>query len=215
MISLLVFSNGIFSAGLWRILENPWQRLDVNSTNPAYGIVVLSGGRKIPFGNTKVIEWEDPDRFLAGVELYKSGKANKLIFTGGVNPYSSDLPPEGDIYLKEAIAIGIPKNDLLTTSPVFNTVQEAKAIRKLLDKIPLKQKRIILVTSAYHMKRAKKLFETEGIHVQPFPVDFKGQKSLKLILNNPLSWFPSAEGLQRTSVAFREMIGQIVYKAWK
>ena len=103
MISLLVFSNGIFSAGLWRILENPWQRLDVNSTNPAYGIVVLSGGRKIPLGNTKVIEWEDPDRFLAGVELYKSGKANKLIFTGGQNPVKSSLPTIGEKYIEQAL----------------------------------------------------------------------------------------------------------------
>jgi len=177
---------------------------------------VLSSGRKMPLGNTNVIEWEDPDRFIAGIELYKSGKAEKLIFTGGLNPFSKDLPPEGDIYVKEAISIGIPYKDLLTTYPVFNTSQEAKAIKKLLNQeIPLKPKRIILVTSAFHMKRAKAIFEKEGIYVQPFPVDFKSSKNFNLIFLNPLSWLPSANSLQITSAAFREMIGQIFYGVWK
>ena len=212
--SLFVFSSGILSAGLWRFLEYPWKRLDINNINSAYGIVVLSGGgRTIPLGQTKVIEWEDPDRFLAGVDLYKSGKGNKLIFTGGTNPYSSGLLLEGDIYLKEAILQGIPIKDLLTTPPVFNTFQEAKAIKKLLIKeSSLKPKNIILVTSAFHMKRAKTIFEKEGIIVYPFPVDFKSSKSFELMFSNPTFWIPSAENLNKTSLAIREIIGRIIYR---
>ena len=55
-------------------------------------------------------------------------KSAKLIFTGGLDPLNSTLPPEGDIYIKEAISMGIPKKDLFTTHPVFNTLGEAKAI---------------------------------------------------------------------------------------
>ena len=77
--------------------------------------------------------------------------------------------------------MGIPKEDLYTTNPIHNTLQEAKAVKKLLnDEIPFIQKKIILVTSAYHMKRAKKVFESEGISVQPYPVDFKSNKSFFL-----------------------------------
>ena len=65
------------------------------------------------------------------------------------------------------------------------------------------------------MKRAKAIFEKEGIYVQPFPVDFKSSKNFNLIFLNPLSWLPSANSLQRTSAAFREMIGQIFYGVWK
>ena len=176
---------------------------------------MLSSGRKMPLGNTNVIEWEDPDRFIAGIELYKSGKAEKLIFTGGLNPFSKDLPPEGDIYVKEAISIGIPYKDLLTTYPVFNTSQEAKAIKKLLNQeIPLKPKRIILVTSAFHMKRAKKLFEREGLFVQPYPVDFKISKSFFKSLYNPTAWIPSASNLNESSKAIREIIGRIIYRSF-
>ena len=152
---LFIFSNGIVSGLLWKFLEYPWKRLNPYEMNFADGIVVLSIGRKSPPGNKETIEWNDPDRFLAGLELYKAKRSNKIIFTGGVNPYNKELPPEGDIYRKEAISIGVPNDHILTTKYVFNTFQEAKAIKKLLN---FKSNKIILVTSAYHMKRAIKNF---------------------------------------------------------
>ena len=95
-----------------RFLEYPWKRLDYSVVNSSDGIVVLSSGRHIPPGNSKIIEWGDPDRFLAGIALYKANKSNRLIFTGGINPFYPGLPPEGSIYIKEAISMGIPKKDL-------------------------------------------------------------------------------------------------------
>ncbi len=216
LIFLFVFSNGVFADILWRLLEYPWKRLDYSLVTPSDGIVVLSGGRHLPTGNAKIIEWHDPDRFLAGIDLYKANKSNRLIFTGGIDPLTSDLPPEGEIYIEEAISMGLPKKDLYTTYPVKNTLQEARAIKKLLNnEMPLIKKRIILVTSAFHMKRAKKVFENEGLNVQPYPVDFKSNKSFFLSLRNPLKWMPSSSHLNKSSYAIREIFGRIIYKAWK
>ena len=215
-IFLLIFSNGLFSDILWRLLEHPWKRLDYSLVAPSDGIVVLSSGRHLPPGNTKIIEWNDPDRFLAGINLYKANKSNRLIFTGGINPLTSGLSPEGDIYIQEAISMGLPKEDLFTTVPVNNTLQEAKAIKKLINyDSPLIQKRIILVTSAFHMKRAKKVFEREGIIVQPYPVDFKSNKSFSASLRNPLNWLPSSSSLNQSSSAIREIIGRFIYGSWR
>mgnify|MGYP001237292184 CR=1 FL=1 len=216
LLFLLIFSTGIFSEILWIFLESPWKRLDYSSINSSQGIVVLSnGGRHIPKGKTKIIEWSDPDRFISGINLYKKKKANKLIFTGGVNPFSYNLPPEGQILLEEAILMGIPEKDLFTTEPVFNTFQEAKAVNKLLNQEKtLTKKEIILVTSAFHMKRAKKLFEREGIIVQPYPVDFKRSKSFFKSLSNPISWIPSAYNLKESSSAIREIIGRTIYRTF-
>ena len=201
---------------MWRLLEYPWERLDYSLVAPSNGIVVLSGGRHLPPGKSKIVEWDDPDRFLAGVDLYKANKSNMLIFTGGVNPLTSDLPPEGEIYIKEAISMGIPKENLFTTYPVNNTLQEARAIKKLLNnEVPLIQKKVILVTSAFHMRRAKKVFESEGISVQPYPVDFRSNKSFFSSLRNPLKWMPRSSHLSQSSYAFREIIGRIIYGAWK
>ena len=215
-IFLVVFSNGLFSDFLWRLIEYPWKRLDYSLVDYSDGIVVLSSGRHLPPGNTKIIEWSDPDRFFSGIELYKANKSNRLIFTGGINPYNLNLPLEGDIYIREAMLMGIPKEDLFTTYAVTNTLQEAKAIKKLLNnEIPSSKKKIILVTSAFHMKRAKKVFEREGISVYPYPVDFKSNKSFSSTLRNPLKWVPSASHFNQSSNAIREIIGIIIYRAWK
>ena len=216
IIFLIVFSNGVFSNALWRLLEYPWKRLDYSLVDSSDGIVVLSGGGiKLPPINKKIIEWNDPDRFFAGIDLYKANKSNRLIFTGGINPLISGLPPEGDIYIKEAISRGIPKKDLFTTYPVSNTLQEAKAIKKLLnDEMPATQKKVILVTSAFHMNRAKRVFEREGISVLPYPVDFRSNKSFSTTLRNPLMWIPNSSSLNTSTNAIREIIGRIIYRSW-
>ena len=216
IIFLIVFSNGVFSNALWRLLEHPWKRLDYSLVDSSDGIVVLSGGGiKLPTINKKIIEWNDPDRFFAGIDLYKANKSNRLIFTGGINPLISGLPPEGDIYIKEALSMGIPKKDLFTTYPVSNTLQEAKAIKKLLnDEIPATQKKVILVTSAFHMNRAKRIFEREGISVLPYPVDFRSNKIFPHSLRNPLMWIPNSSSLGRSTSAIREIFGRIIYRSW-
>ena len=209
---LLFCSLEIVANSLWIYLESPWERINLNKINARSSIVVLSSSRFLPPGNTKVIEWHDPDRFFAGINLMKSGKAENLIFTGGFNPYKKGLPLEGNIYKKEAIQMGIPSNKILVTSPVKNTEEEAKAVKILLKKINLNNEKIILVTSAFHMKRAIKVFHNEGFDITPFPVDFKSNKKLlKEQIQNPLFWIPRVNFLNRTSSAIREIMGRIVY----
>ena len=214
---IIIFSNNIVADSLWRLIEYPYQRLDYSLAKSGDAIVVLSYGRHMPTGDSKIIEWYDPDRFLSGVELYKAGKSNKLIFTGGSNPYTPNRPAEGDIYVKEANSIlGLPSSDLYTTYPVFNTAEEARAVRKLMDDlIPKKRKTIILVTSAFHMDRSKKIFEREGFIVNPYPVDFNSKtKNIKSSLSIPTYWFPNSWSLARSTSALREIIGRIYYRTW-
>ena len=75
LIFLLTFSTSFISNRLWRILEYPWERLDYSLIDSADGIVVLSSGRHLPPGNSKIIEWSDADRFFAGLNLLKANKS--------------------------------------------------------------------------------------------------------------------------------------------
>lgn len=215
-LTLLIFSSSIISSSLWKFLEHPYKRLDLNAIKNVYGIVVLSGGGfHLPPGNSNIFEWNDPDRFNAGVDLYKSGKAKKLIFTGGSSPLIANTYLEGDLYTEQAILMGIPEKDILSTDRVFNTFQEAKAIKNILSMKKENYREIILVTSAYHMKRAKKIFEREGFIVSPYPVDFFSSKNFISIFSNPINWIPNARSFSRSSSAIREFIGQISYRVWK
>ena len=208
---LWVFSLGLVSQGLWRWLEAPWQRRAATAAARADAIVVLSGGRHPAPGAARVSEWHDPDRFLAGLDLYRAGKSPRLLFTGGASPFRPGQPPEGQRYLQEARQLGIPAAAMASTPPVVNTAEEAAAIRQLLPA----RARILLVTSAFHMRRAQRLFERQGLKVLPFPVDFQARgRWAGPLWRDPSQWLPSARALDDSSRALRELLGRLVYRSW-
>ena len=211
VVLLWLCSLGLVSQALWRWLEAPWQRQPAAAAPSADAIVVLSGGRHPAPGAARVSEWEDPDRFLAGLDLYRAAKAPRLLFTGGASPFRPGQPPEGQRYLREAQQLGIPAAAMASTPPVLNTAEEAVAIARLLPGRP----RILLVTSAFHMRRAQRLFERQGLLVQPFPVDFQARgRWAGALWRDPSQWLPSARALDDSSRALRELLGRLVYRTW-
>ena len=210
LLLLWVFSLGLVSQGLWRWLEAPWQRRAATAAPRADAIVVLSGGRHPAPGAARVSEWEDPDRFLAGLDLYCAGKASRLLFTGGASPFRPGQSLEGQRYLQEARQLGIPAAAMASTPPVVNTAEEAAAIRQLLPA----SARVLLVTSAFNMRRAQRLFERQGLKVLPFPVDFQARgRWAGPLWRDPSQWLPSARALDDTSRALRELLGRLVYRS--
>ena len=209
---LWFFSLGLVSNWIWRLLEYPWQRRSPQHVQQADAIVVLSGARHPVPGPTRITEWQDPDRFIAGLNLFHAGKAPLLLFTGGSSPFSPGQLPEGQLYLEEAASLGVPVSAMASTLPVVNTAEEARAIRRLL---PASQSRVLLVTSAFHMRRSQRLFEREGLQVLPFPVDFKTHgRWAGPLWRNPTQWLPSATALDNSSRALRELLGRLIYRAW-
>ena len=99
---------------------------------------------------------------------------------------------------------------------MVNTAEEAFAIRRLLERSQNKaasSPRILLVTSAFHMQRARRLFERQGLVVEPFPVDFQARGAWAgPQWQDPTQWFPSAGALSASSRALRELLGRLVYQ---
>ena len=154
-------------------------------------------------GDSTYIEWGDPDRFFGGIALFKAGKAQKLIFTGGKMPWDKAKKTEGEVLKEYAISNGIPSEKIFVTKDVENTAVEAVAVKELISP----SKRIILVTSAYHMYRAKRLFEKQGFIVIPYKMDFKAARN-KL---NLMNFLPNAGNLALTETGIRELIGSLFY----
>ena len=107
--------------------------------------------------------------------------------------------------LKEyEISNGIPSEKIFVTKDVENTADEAVAVKELISP----SKRIILVTSAYHMYRAKKLFEKQGFRVVPYKVYYKtGRNKITTIIN----FLPRAGKLELSEDVNRKIIGQLFY----
>ena len=184
-------------------------RIPATQAANADAIVVLSTGRAMAPGPASVSEWDDPDRFFGGVELFKAGKAPLLIFTGGWFPDAPSAPLEGDILAAHAKAMGVPPDRILTTGRVVNTLEESRAVAALVKDREPKVSTILLVTSAFHISRSKLLFERAGFRVVPYPVDFGASRANRL---SPLDFVPTAAALLRTQAAIRELYGQIVYR---
>jgi len=200
-----IVSTPIFSNLIMRKVEGEYYYRSINEIEQADAIVILSGMMRInEFEDDYIVEWGDIDRFFKGIRLYDLNKSNLLVFTGGNNPYNKTKISEGKVLEKFAIKFGVKKEDIVITKDVLNTSDEARAVHDLIGQ----NKTIILVTSAFHMKRAKSLFERQGINVIPYKVDYKTPPSLDF---NFIDFLPSSEGLRITEIAFREIIGRLYY----
>ena len=202
---LYILSTPIFSNNFFKLVEGSEYRKPISAIDSADAIVVLSGMLGInEMGDSTYIEWGDPDRFFGGIALFKAGKAQKLVFTGGKMPWNKAKKTEGEVLKEYAISNGIPTKKLFLTKDVENTADEAVAVKELISP----SKRIILVTSAYHMYRAEKLFKKQGFIVIPYKVDYKSERNKEITV---LDFFPSAENLKITETGIREIIGRLFY----
>ena len=202
---LYILSVPIFSNNFFKLVEGSDYRKPINAIDSADAIVVLSGMLGInEEGDSSYIEWGDPDRFFGGVALFKAGKAQKLVFTSGKMPWDKAKKTEGEVLKEYAISNGMPSEKILVTKDVENTADEAVAVKELISP----SKKIILVTSAFHMYRAMKLFEKQGFEVTPYKVDYKTSKDSNLTI---MDFMPSAGNLEITETGMREIIGRLFY----
>ena len=205
LLILFFCSLPIVSNKLIFFLEKDYNPKDLSTLNEANAIVVLSGMVKtIKTKNGFYYEFSGAvDRILAGIELFKNNKAPLLILTRGKVPWQIGLP-EGEYLKNFSIKHGVPQENILLTENVQNTDQEAKSVIKILKS---NNTEVILVTSAFHMPRAQKVFEAANMKVIPYAVDFK-RSTNKITL---MDFIPRSESLDNTSMFVREMIGRIYY----
>ena len=201
---LIVSTNPLVGNYLMKRLEHPYHPIPISSIKENDAIVVLSGMvHKVGNNKHSTYEFNDPDRFFAGIDLIKQSKSDKLIFTAGQLPWTVNGLPEGYILKENAISLGVP-GVILVTEKVKNTYEESVAVTKIISN----SSSIILVTSAFHMDRSKYLFEKQGFKVTPYPVDFKTYIQKRTIM----SFLPKLEALNQTSLFIRENIGRLYYK---
>ena len=205
LLILLVCSFPLTARSIWVGLESEYQYQPPTTLPKADAVLVLSGmlgGFETQDGY--VTEWGDPDRFLVGLQLVKLGKADRLIFTRGQMPWS-ESPPEGEMLKQKALEMGVSPDQILLTSIASNTAEESLAVKELMAEHGLTK--IILVTSSFHLPRAKLLFDKAGVDTYPYPTDFKAA-------SRDVTWLhfiPSADAFRNTSSGIREYIGRFYY----
>jgi len=202
---LYTISTPIFSNNFFKLVEGSEYRKPISNIDSADAIVVLSGMLEInEIGDSTYVEWGDPDRFFGGIALFKAGKAQKIVFTGGKMPWDNVKKTEGEVLKEFAISNGTPSDKILVTKDVKNTADEAVAVKDLLKS----SDKIILVTSAFHMYRAKRLFEKQGFKVISYKVDYRVSRNSKLTI---MDFMPTINFLEKTEIGLRELLGRLFY----
>jgi uncharacterized SAM-binding protein YcdF (DUF218 family) len=103
---------------------------------------------------------------------------------------------------------GVPREAILLEEKARTTSENAAESARLLRARGVK--RVLLVTSSIHMRRALASFRAEGLEAIPSACDAlaAGPPS-----TGPLAWLPAPEALARTHRALKELLGLLYYRA--
>jgi uncharacterized SAM-binding protein YcdF (DUF218 family) len=105
------------------------------------------------------------ERINHAVDLYRQGKVQKIIFTGGQG--NSNEPTEAAAARTYAQANGIPIRDILIEQKSHTTFENILNAKQLADANNLKT--VLLVSDPMHMKRAMTMAHDVGLIAFPSP----------------------------------------------
>ena len=169
-------------------------------------IVVLGGGIELPISPRVESEFNDAgDRLYYATQLYKAGKAQKVLLSGGNVVRQPSVKPNAFYSSALLEEWGVPANAIIIEGKSRNTHENAAETRALLK---ISEPRILLVTSAYHMRRAVALFKKQGLTVFPAPTDIQ---ATEIQMYGLLRWLPRYEALTKSTLALKEYLGYLVH----
>jgi uncharacterized SAM-binding protein YcdF (DUF218 family) len=159
-------------------------------------IVILGGGAY----NTGILKEDSTKRLLTGFVLHKQTNL-PIILSGGA---SIGALPEAEVMKGLLLTLGVDKGKIYTEVNSKDTEENAQEVKKLCER--LRCKRIVLVSSAYHMRRAVLSFQKAGVEVVPYPTDFKRDMRYNLY-----SLLPKMSVFADSYKALREYLGLVWY----
>jgi uncharacterized SAM-binding protein YcdF (DUF218 family) len=199
----------------------------VESFPDADVIVLLGGSMGIETNMSSYAEMAtSADRVWQTARLFKAGKAAKIIATG-------DYAKDTTLQLLKEFGVG---EEAVSFLDARTTEEETKGIRELfsrvervegeegsrvehverVDRVEEGGVKVLLVTSAWHMKRARLMFNkyAPGIGVVCAPADFENTFTVE---KTPLfkMLLPDPNVFTLNSVAFHEWVGFVGYKVFR
>lgn len=187
-------------------LKSLWYVNDMYDENVVYDVAILLGGVIEPvepnlIGNTDYdFSLSSIDkRLVTATGFVKSGHAKLLLFG---NWPEGDYD-EGPLIRQFAEFQGLKEDEMETYGDVRRTVDEANAVKIFLEEN--KYKKVILITSPIHMRRALAIFNKVGI----FPDSYSG-----ITHSYKVSWkdfIPTGGGAKHVNGFFYELFGYVGY----
>ena len=208
VVFLSVIGSESFSPWLMASLERPYVRPKQQEL-PEGDVVVMLGGSHRPSQNDLFgFEMSDAsDRALTALELMRQKKGKALVLGG-----STLGNREQELYMGSLLQTWI-KAWGLTDRPVYflqranDTRAEALRVKELARQHGWR--RIVLVTSAYHLRRSEAVFKSAGLNVLPVGCDFQavGVRDVE----RAWSPFPRLDYIRQLHLYMHEQVGWLMY----
>jgi uncharacterized SAM-binding protein YcdF (DUF218 family) len=171
-----------------------------------HGMIVLGGSIASPRIRSTALPSLacSGERVVEPVHLMNRHPHLKMLFTGGDARLINEPSPEADHARALFAGLGVDLSRVSFESASRNTFENATLSRAVPGVDP--NQKWLLVTSAWHMTRAKATFERAGWNVTPYAVDFYTQSDVSL------NEFSFEDSLDAWRIASREKVGLLVYR---
>jgi uncharacterized SAM-binding protein YcdF (DUF218 family) len=142
------------------------------------------------------------------LELARLGKAPVLVLGGAFVKLDGVERDEAELVRRFITERRLVPGEVIALPRCTDTRHEAQRVRQLVQERGWS--RVLLVTSANHMRRAVATFRTAGVEVTPAPCNFLTQVSLG---DSPRGFsVPRAGGFVKFGIWLHEQVGWWVYR---
>jgi uncharacterized SAM-binding protein YcdF (DUF218 family) len=134
--------------------------------------IVLTGTTVTHFPDDRVYFSKGADRVTHTIQLYKQGKVEKILISGGSGRIMGEAEPEANKFKKVMVMMGVADTDIIIENETRNTGESAQEVKKILDANGYADNDCVLITSSFHMRRSLACYRKVGVNLDSFSTDF-------------------------------------------
>lgn len=198
-----------------RSLEREFAGVKIEQLPEADAVVLLGGGGQPSRYDVAGLHLTRAgDRLMMAVHLMRLGKAPVLVIGGGTGGLDGVMRNESDLvrdWITGWHLLDLPgqtASEIVSLGHCLDTHDEAVKVRKLAE--ARGWRRVLLVTSASHMRRALATFRTADVSAVPVPCNF-----ITTVGTSPSKarfTVPRYEGMEKIAIVMHEWIGWLEYR---
>jgi len=173
-----------------------------------YDVVVMMGGvldERASEDSGQLAINDNAERLLTTYDLLRRGRAKTAIVSAGRGS-PDDRIVEAQVVADQLVEWGIERDRVIVEDRARNTRENATYSKKILDDRGFHT--VLVVTSAFHMRRSLDAFRAVGVEADSLPVDPRSFAFSK----HPVTWLPRASNFLSSTFALRELAGRLVYR---
>lgn len=174
------------------------------TSQPRIAIVLAGGvtGTASDPGDFSVLELASRRRVDGAAAWWRAGRGRRLVMSGG--SWSGSGVPESDLMASYARRLGVPGAAISEERTSLTTWESAWHLSRLRPELP---RRVVLITSAAHMRRAQYAMHAAGFRTCPLAVD-RRYASFRF----PGYFIPQRSALEKTETSLHEVVGLLYYR---